>query len=573
MQIPPLSPSRRGRRSAPRSRRLAGSALVAVLTMALCGALTATPASAAAGDPVGSFDGVGVTADGKIQVVGWAADPRAPGSRVEVHVYVTGPAGVIGTAGNYTGRPRADVPLVYPWAGPSQGFAATVPSAGIGDNQVCVYAINVVPPQTNPGLGCRTIRVGGAPPTGYVDSVVANGSSAAVRGWTFDPNRSGVSIPVHVYVTSPSSTTGTALMADGDRSDVNRVFSITGRHGFTGTVPLTAGTNTVCAYGIGENGNNALIGGCRTVQGPAPAGAVAPAPLVGKPDASNTGVPPGTQLTDYTGPLTITTDGTVIDGKAVYGDLRIQAKNVTIRNSYLHCGKNIPAGNTGCVDANSAQVVNLTVENTTINPDSPSYYRDGIVGHEFTARRNHITRTNDGLGIFNRPGGPAQANVTAEGNYIHDLTHWNYDPAHSDGTHNDGIQIQGGENIVIRGNNVVGSVVAGDGLGTYGTHGGAALLAQQNVAKLANVVIENNWFDDAQNSVCIQHGKYSSVVVTLQNNYFGRNQYDFGNSSKYPIRIYSKSASQVTGLGTNRWADTNALLTEGRDTGIRFNGP
>jgi hypothetical protein len=568
MQLPPSPP--RSSRPGRRLRRFVGSVLTVVMMMS--GIALATPAAAAPGDPVGSFDGVGVSAYGKIQVVGWAADPRAPGSRVEVHVYVTGPSGVIGTGGIYTGQPRADVRQVYPWAGSNQGFAATVPSAGIGDNQVCVYAINVLPPQTNPGLGCRTIRVGGAPPTGYIDSVTATGSSAAIRGWAFDPSRSGVSIPVHVYVTG-TSTTGTALMADGDRPDVNRVFGITGRHGFTGTVPLTSGTNTVCAYGIGENGNNALIGGCRTVQGPAPAGAVPPARPGGKPNASNTGVPAGTSLTDYTGPLTITTDGTVIDGKAVYGDLRIQARNVTIRNSYLHCGKDIPAGNTGCVDANSAKVFNLTVENTTINPDYPSYYRDGIVGHEFTSRRNHITRTNDGLGIFNRPGGPAQANVTAEGNYIHDLTHWNYDPAHSDGTHNDGIQIQGGENIVIRGNNVVGSVVAGDGLGAFGTHGGAALLAQQNVAKLANVVIENNWFDDAQNSVCIQHGKYSSVAVTLQNNYFGRNQYDFGNSSKYPIRIYSKSASQVTGLATNRWEDSNALLTEGRDSGIRFNGP
>lgn len=554
-----------------RARRLTGLLLTAVLAAALSAIVAPATAQAAAGDPIGSFDQVTVAADGKLQVVGWAADPRAPGARVELHVYITGPAGVVGIAGNYTGLSRADVGQVYPWAGGGQGFAATVPNAGIGDNQVCVYAINVAPPQTNPPIGCRTIRVGGAPPNGYLDSVVANGDSAAVRGWSFDPNRPGVSIPVHVYVTGQGSSVGTALMADGDRTDVNRVFGITGRHGFTGTVRLVAGTNTVCAYGIGENSNNALVG-CRDVQGPGGA-AAAPAAPSGKPNASNTGVPAGTTLSNYTGPLTITTDGTVIDGKAVYGDLRIQARNVTIRNSYLHCGSDVPAGNTGCVDANSAKVFNLTVENTTINPDRPSYYRDGIVGHEFTARRNHITRTNDGLGIFNRPGGPAQANVTAEGNYIHDLTHWNYDPAHSDGSHNDGIQIQGGENIVIRGNNVVGSVVAGDGLGQFGSHGGAALLAQQNVAKLANVVIENNWFDDAQNSVCIQHGKYSSVVVTLQNNYFGRNQYDFGNSSMYQIRIYSKAASQVTGLATNRWADTNVLLTEGKTTGIRYNGP
>ena len=102
----------------------------------------------------------------------------------------------------------------------------------------------------------------------------------------------------------------------------------------------------------------------------APVAPVAPAPT-GKPNAANTGVPSGTSLTRYTGPLNITTDGTVIDGKEVYGDLKIQASNVVIRNSYLHCGSTIPAGNSGCVDANSGNVQDLLVENNTIIPDQP----------------------------------------------------------------------------------------------------------------------------------------------------------------------------------------------------------
>jgi len=297
----------------------------------------------------------------------------------------------------------------------------------------------------------------------------------------------------------------------------------------------------------------------------------ASAAATGKPSASNTGVPAGTTLTRYTGPLTITADNTVIDKKAVYGDLKINARNVVIRNSYLHCGTNIPSGNSGCIDANGANVYNLQIQKNTIIPDKPSYYRDGIVGHEFTATGNHISRSNDGIGIFNRPGGSLNANVTVTGNYIHDLTHWMNDPAHSDGTHNDAIQIQGGTNITIRGNNVVGSVVSGNGLGTYGKHGGAALIINQNVSQLRNVVIESNWFDDGQNSVCITNGKFSTVSLTFQKNLFGRNQYDFGNGSKYAIRIYVRAASKITGLSNNRWEDTNVLMTEGRNTGIRYN--
>ncbi|GAA1996912.1 hypothetical protein JL107_12825 [Nakamurella flavida] len=291
-----------------------------------------------------------------------------------------------------------------------------------------------------------------------------------------------------------------------------------------------------------------------------------------KPDAGNTGVPVGTRLSRYDGPLTITQDGTVIDGKEVYGDLRIQARNVVIRNSYLHCGSDVTPTNSGCIDANHANVFNLTIDRNTIDPDRPSYTRDGIVGHEFTARGNHILHTNDGIGIFNRPGGSSAANVRVEGNYIHDLTHWNDSPYHTDGTHNDGIEVQGGENIAIVGNTIIGSAVAGDGLGVFGLHAGSAIIVVQNVTPVKNLVIEKNWLDDAQNTVCIQQGKFATVELTMQDNQFGRNQYVYSRNSTYQIRIYSESRSTVHGLLSNTWMDNGRNLAVGRDSGIRYNG-
>jgi hypothetical protein len=295
-----------------------------------------------------------------------------------------------------------------------------------------------------------------------------------------------------------------------------------------------------------------------------------------QPSASTTGVPAGTALKPYntTGAdLVITQDGTVLSGLDIYGDIKVRAKNVTIQNSRLHGGKAIPKSNTGVVDANSAAVVNLVVQDSTIIPDSPSYYRDGIVGHDYTARRNHIQGSNDGLGIFNRPGGPVAANVTAEGNYIHGLTYFSNDPAHSDGTHNDGIQVQGGENIRLVGNNVVANSTPGAGSAPNprGTHAGTGIILQQNVAKLANVVVDKNWVDDGQTSINIDNGKYSNITVTLSGNKLGRNQFDFGNGSKYPVRIISRAASTVSGLATNRWADNLVLLVEGKTGGIRYN--
>jgi hypothetical protein len=308
--------------------------------------------------------------------------------------------------------------------------------------------------------------------------------------------------------------------------------------------------------------------------------AMAPAALtVGsyKPSASTTGVPAGTALKPYNtsgADLVITQDGTVLDGLDIYGDIKVRAKNVVIKNSRLHGGKAIPKSNTGVVDSNNAAVVNLVVQDSTIVPDRPSYYRDGIVGHDYTARRNHISGSNDGLGIFNRPGGPVTANVTAEANYIHGLTYWSYDPAHSDGTHNDGIQVQGGQNIRIAGNNIVANSTPGAGSAPNprGTHAGIGIMLQQNVAKLANVVVDKNWVDDGQASINIDNGKYSNITVTVSNNKVGRNQFDFGNGSKYPVRVISRAASTVAGLtSSNRWADTQALLVEGKTGGIRYN--
>jgi len=55
----------------------------------------------------------------------------------------------------------------------------------------------------------------------------------------------------------------------------------------------------------------------------------------GFPDAASTGVPAGTVLTPYTGPCTITADGTVIEARRVDCDLRIRASGVVIRNSRI----------------------------------------------------------------------------------------------------------------------------------------------------------------------------------------------------------------------------------------------
>lgn len=89
-----------------------------------------------------------------------------------------------------------------------------------------------------------------------------------------------------------------------------------------------------------------LLGACALVppgqQSPEPTPtATAPTPTPTPtartwPDASTTGVPEGTQLSDYTGECAITEPGTVIDAKTVNCDLSIRTTGVRITRSVIN---------------------------------------------------------------------------------------------------------------------------------------------------------------------------------------------------------------------------------------------
>lgn len=223
---------------------------------------TATP------DPIGSVDGVANPALNVLTVGGWAADPAAPGQRVEVHIYVTGPLGTAGYAGNYTSRSRPDVAAAVPWAGGSTGFAASVPAQGEGQNTVCVYAINVNPPRSNPKIGCRSVQVRNA--FGFLDSVGSATGQLIAAGWAANPNNPSESVQIHVYDSGPSGTRGYAgFSAAGNRPDIAAAFAGYGAaHGYLVAIPsIEQGLHSVCSYAIttGGGAGHTLLG-CRQVQ-------------------------------------------------------------------------------------------------------------------------------------------------------------------------------------------------------------------------------------------------------------------------------------------------------------------
>ncbi|WP_234892749.1 right-handed parallel beta-helix repeat-containing protein, partial [Sinorhizobium meliloti] len=138
---------------------------------------------------------------------------------------------------------------------------------------------------------------------------------------------------------------------------------------------------------------------------------------------------------EYTGPMTITENGTVIDGMIINGPLRVMADDVVIKNS------EITFDSTWGVDAEGAN--NFTIQDSDIvGPGSSGDSNSAILGSG-TFLRNDISQVENGITLT---GGSS----AVKGNYIHDLEDSASDP------HYDGISVQGGQDgVLIEGNTIL----------------------------------------------------------------------------------------------------------------------
>jgi hypothetical protein len=160
--------------------------------------------------PIGSYDSVSSPAPGEIEVGGWAFDPNAPTTPVEIDVYVGAPAGAAGSQGFDTGDtdvPRPDVQAAYPQAGPDTGYDATIDLTAAGSYPVYVYADNIGA-GTNTLLGSKAVVVA-APtvpdaPTGVA---AVPGAGSAVVSWTAPSNDGGAVITGYSVTAAPGGAT------------------------------------------------------------------------------------------------------------------------------------------------------------------------------------------------------------------------------------------------------------------------------------------------------------------------------------------------------------------------------
>jgi hypothetical protein len=194
---------------------------------------------------------------------------------------------------------------------------------------------------------------------------------------------------------------------------------------------------------------------------PTPTPTPPPPAVTDFPDETNTGVPAGTHLTK-SDKLTITEDGTVIDGLEISGNVVVEADNVVIRNSRV-------VMTTGKI-AVRVNGDNFLMEDSEI--DGQGRANPAIAYNSYTLRRVRIYNVAEGPRITGD-------DVTIEDSYIHGMVQ-------RGDNHTDVIQVMSGDNIVVRGNN----------LQAYnpetGIYGNAAFMFGEDSGPVTGCLVEGN---------------------------------------------------------------------------------
>ncbi|MDJ0349988.1 hypothetical protein [Cryobacterium sp. PH29-G1] len=218
--------------------------------------------------------------------------------------------------------------------------------------------------------------------------------------------------------------------------------------------------------------------------------------------ADTTGVPSGTTLKVYTGDLNITKAGTVISGLDIRGLVKINAINVTIKNSIIR-GRSLSAP--AALINNLGGRSGLKIIDSELYPSKPSPDVNGIYGYNFTATRLDIHGVIDAVHITG-------SNVTIADSWLHGNLHYASDPNQGGkASHDDSIQIQKGSNIKVYGSTLTGSHNAG-------------VQITQDTGDVSNFSFKNNFADGGACTINVAQKAYGPIYGTVvTDNKFGRN--------------------------------------------------
>lgn len=264
-----------------------------------------------------------------------------------------------------------------------------------------------------------------------------------------------------------------------------------------------------------------------------------------KPDASTTGVLDGVPLTVVTTAFTTPTANTTYENMDFQQKVVVNKSGVTFKNCYFRGGS--PTSSIPLVQAWTSIAVRTKFYDCTFATTSPVvYHGSGVQATDCEIYRCDISGSVDGIKT-------QYGDVEIYGCWIHDLPWYSYDPAQSDGSHNDCVQCEGGGgNYIVRGN-----------LFEPGYHSTSGMLVTQNVGNLTGLVIDKNWFISttlgsapgpgaALNFSEKGLGAMTNVYIT-NNKFSDANTWKFSkvaliDSNTYDIATMSNNTYESTGL-------------------------
>lgn len=231
----------------------------------------------------------------------------------------------------------------------------------------------------------------------------------------------------------------------------------------------------------------------------------------------STGYPSGQKWArTVSGGLTVSTDGTVIDGYQVTGGITVRAKNVVIRNSYV---RNSTGGANGSGVVKVEGGASATIDHNVLDGQNATHACIWHQGTSMTATNNECRGTNDGIFTWATTAGRDGAgdNFRIEGNWLHSFT------TSAANGHVDGYQTEGSRDGVIRHN-------------TFDVaQGQTSAVAIWNSRKSAtNIKVENNliqgggfsiYAEDYHPSESSPSGGYTVTNITFTNNRFSNSRY------------------------------------------------
>jgi Domain of unknown function (DUF4082) len=237
----------------------------------------------------------------------------------------------------------------------------------------------------------------------------------------------------------------------------------------------------------------------------------------GWPGAANTGYPDGQVFSrTVSGGLTVSTDGTVIDGYKISGGVTVNAKNVIIRNSWI---TNSAGGVDGTGVVKILNGASATIDHNLLDGQNATHTCIWHEGASMVATANECTGVNDGIFSWATTVGVDGTgdNFTVTDNWLHDFT------TLAANGHVDGYQTEGAKNGVISHNTFD---IAQDQTSAIAIWNG-----RKNASNIAvtNNLIQGGGFsvyaEDYSPSEGSPAGGYTVTSITFTNNQFSNSRY------------------------------------------------